>query len=308
MKRSLILFISFIAVTVPLRPLPTYAQAGKAGLAFLKFGVSGRGLAMGDAMTAQASGAAATFYNPAGVLSDNSGSTQFLLMHREWIQDVRAQFLGVSVQLDEHRALGVSVNAASVSDIEVRTRPGRPEDTFTSHDFAVSATYAQRFSDHVCIGVSGKFLFEKIFVDDANGFAFDIGAHYTPPIDHLQFGIMLANIGSMKAMRTQKITLPALLRAGSGYSFPIESMTSELMVSADIVYVFPEKKSSFNFGGELMFDETVAARAGYQAGTHARGLSAGVGIKHDMFNLDYGFIPLAEGLGSGHTVSLAITF
>lgn len=306
MKRLLTLSF-FLAFTLHLQPLLSFAQAGKAGLAFLKFGVSSRGLAMGDAMTAHVSGAAAMFYNPAGVPGDNSGATQFLLTHCAWIQDVRSQFLGVSVQLDEDHALGVSINTASVSDIEVRTRPGRPEDTFTSRDFAVSATYGQRLFDQVRIGVNGKFLFEKIFVDDANGFAFDIGGHYTPPIDHLQFGIMIANIGSMKAMRTQKITLPALLRAGSAYALPIESMTLQLLVAADLVYIFPEKKSALNMGGELMFDETVAARAGFQGGTHARGFSAGVGIKQGIFHLDYGFIPLSEGLGSGHTLSLLIT-
>ena len=37
-------------------------------MAFLKLGVSSQGVAMGDAMSASAAGAAATYYNPAGML------------------------------------------------------------------------------------------------------------------------------------------------------------------------------------------------------------------------------------------------
>ena len=44
-----------------------FAQPGSSGMAFLKLGVSGRGTAMADAGSAIASGASATYYNPAGL-------------------------------------------------------------------------------------------------------------------------------------------------------------------------------------------------------------------------------------------------
>ena len=63
-----------------------------------------------------------------------------------------------------------------------------------------------------------------------------------------------------------------------------------------------------NLGGEWMFNNVVAARAGYQIGSNTRGFSAGVGVAYDIFNLDYGFVPLSSNLGSGHTISLALNF
>jgi hypothetical protein len=276
-------------------------------MAFLKLGVSGRAVAMGDAMSASANGAVATYYNPAGILGPENGSAQFLLMHREWIQDIRMQFLGVSVQLDEENALGLSVNTATVSDIQIRTRPGTAEGSFTSRDYVLTASYARRLSDKFQLGVTGKFLFEKIFVDDANGFAFDIGAQYRMPIENLRVGIALANLGSMNALRNEKITLPSLLRLGPAYTLNIESMTAQVMLASDLLYVFPEKRSYVNAGAEMLINDMVAARIGLQAGSTARRFVGGLGLRHGMFGIDYGFAPLSEDLGSAHTFSLTVT-
>ncbi len=299
--------MSACVACVPFMQRPLHAQAGKSGLAFLKFGVSGRAVSMGDAMSASATGAVATHYNPAGLLGAASGSTQFLLMHREWVQDIRSQFLGVSVQLDEENALGVSVNTATVSDIQIRTRPGTAEGTFTSRDYALAASFAHSFSHELQVGISAKFLFEKIFVDDASGFAFDFGAQYRTPIEDLRVGLSLANLGRMNALRVERITLPSLLRVGPAYTFSLETMTSQLTIASDFLYIFPEKKSYVNVGGELVFNKVVAARVGFQAGSGARGLTTGLGVHHGMFEVDYGFSPLSDDLGSAHTFSLIVT-
>ncbi len=302
MKR--ILLSTLLIVT----PYFVYAQAGKSGLAFLKLGVSGRAVSMGDAMSASVFGAAATHYNPAGVFRKSETSTEFLLMHKEWIQDVRSEFLGASFRLDEESAFGLSVNTATVSDIQIRTRPGTSEGTFTSRDFSFGVSYARSFSDDVKIGVTAKYLFEKIFLDEATGFGFDIGAQYKTPVDNLSAGITLANLGSMNEFRNESITLPALLRAGPAYSVELEGITSSAMITSDLLYIFPEKKAYLNVGGELLFNGIVAARAGYQIGSNGRGFSAGVGVKYDLFNVDYGFVPLSSNLGSGHTFSISLSF
>ncbi len=283
------------------------AQAGSAGFSILKLGISGNGISMGDAQSASVRGAAATYYNPAGIaLSGTSASTEILLTHKEWIQDVRSQFLGVSTRLGEQSAIGFSLNTATVADIQVRTRPGTPEGTFTSRDFSVGLSYAHEFSRELRIGITGKYLFEKIYVDETSGLAFDLGAQYVTPIEQLSIGITLANLGSVKAMRTQKVTLPALMRVGPAYTMEIEAIDSRVLLAADLLYIFPEKKAYVNTGAELMFNEMFAARAGYQAGSETRGLSAGIGLRHGMFGLDYGVVPLSSGLGTGHTFSLLL--
>lgn len=290
-------------------PHNSYAQAGKSGLAFLKLGVSGRGLAMGDAMSATVSGAAATYYNPAGLLSiSGTNNAQFMFMHKEWIQDTRMEFLGANILLDNENALGFSLNSTTVSDIEIRTRPGASEGQFTARNFSLGASYAHAFSDDLRIGISGKFFYQKILIDESSGFGVDLGAQYKTSIENLSFGAVLANLGSMRGLRSERTTLPSLLRIGPAYSYQIEGINSTLSVASDFLYIFPESKSYLNAGGELMFNQVVAARLGYQFGSEARGLAGGLGITYSIFVLDYAYSHLSSDLGNTHAISLALNF
>src|SRR5512142_979885 len=88
-----------------------HAQAGSTGLAFLKLGAGGRALGMGEAFTSLATDPSATYYNPSGI--SYSGGPQLLIMHKEWIQDSRTEFLAATTRLD-NVALGVSVNGTTV--------------------------------------------------------------------------------------------------------------------------------------------------------------------------------------------------
>jgi len=284
-----------------------YGQAGKAGLSFLKLGISARGVSMADAMAGHTSGAEATHYNPAGILHyADDKSAQLLVMHKEWIQDTRTEFLGGTVALDEVNAVGVSVNSTTVSDIEIRTRPGTPEGTFTARNFAFGASYARRISDELRLGLTAKFLFEKILIDEASGFALDLGAQYKTPVENLSVGATLANLGGLSALRNEKTTLPALLRIGPAYTALVEGISSTLTLAADVLHIFPESRSYVNAGAELLFDQMLAARVGYQFGSEGRGFCAGIGIRYTILELDYGYAPLASDLGTSHTFSLSL--
>jgi hypothetical protein len=299
--------LTTILVLAILIPQFGRAQAGKSGAAFLKLGVSGRGLAMGEAMSANVSAAAATYYNPAGMLSPvGTSNSQLMFMHKEWIQDTRVEFLGTSISLGDENAIGFSLNSTTVSDIEIRTRPGIPEGTFTARNFSLGASYAHMFSEDLRLGITGKYLYQKILVDESSGFGFDIGGQYKTSVENLTIGAVVANLGSMQGLREGKTTLPSLLRIGPAYSFDLESITSKLALASDYVFVFPESRSYLNVGGELAFNEVVAARLGYQFGSGARGFGGGLGISHGIFVVDYAYTHLSADLGNTHTISLAV--
>jgi hypothetical protein len=286
------------------------AQIGSSGMAFLKLGVSGRGVSMGDAMSALAGGAAATYYNPAGLVAPSSTSTgtQLMFMHKEWIQDSRTEFLGGALPLGERSTLGVSVISNTVSDIEIRTRPGPPDATFTARDFSAGLSYAQGIGEKIRIGLTAKFLYEKILVDEASGYAADIGAQVETPVENLTAGVVLANLGSMSRLQNEKTSLPAMLRIGPAYSISFNDAEYHLNVAMDLLHIFPEKHSYLNAGAEFMFGRILAARGGYQFGSEGRGLSLGMGVNYGIVGLDYAYSHLAQGLGNTHTLSLAVTF
>ena len=287
-----------------------FAQAGKSGLAFLKLGASARGVSMGDAMSANVSGAAATYYNSAGLVGADAEApgVQVMFMHKEWIQDTRTEYLGTSITLNDENALGFFLSSTTISDIELRTRPGDPEGTFTARNFSIGASYARRMWDNVRLGLTAKFLYEKIFVDEASGTAIDLGLQYNTPLEHLSVGAAVANLGSVNELHNEKSTLPAMLRVGLAYSLEINGINSKATLAADLQHIFPESKSYLNAGGEVVFDRFVAVRAGYQFGSEGRGFSSGVGVRYSILGLDYAFSPLFSDLGNAHTLSLVLSF
>jgi len=289
---------------------PVQAQVGSSGMAFLKLGVSGRGVSMGDAMSSLVEGAAAAYYNPAGLVPSDPANarTQLMFMHKAWIQDSRTEFLGAAMPLGERSALGASVVTTTVSDIEVRTRPGPADATFTARNFSAGLSYAQGVGEDIRLGITAKFLYEKILVDESSGYAIDFGAQVKMPVENLTAGLAVANLGTMSKLESEKTSLPAMLRVGPAYSIAFSDNEYTVNLAVDYMNVFPEKHSYMNTGAEFLFGRILAARGGYQFGSEGRGLSLGMGVYYGIVGLDYAYSHLAQDLGNTHTLSLAVTF
>jgi len=283
----------------------TSAQAGKTGLAFLKLGVGGRAVAMGEAHVALAADASATYFNPAGLAAVQR--TDVMLMHKEWFQGVQTEFLAVVVPLGGIAA-GLSINTTNIRDIQVRTRPGPPEANFSSHDFSLGLSLGSNIRSSFNAGVTLKFLYEKIFVEESSGAAVDLGLRYEAPIQGLTFGFTLSNLGSMGTLKDEKIKLPSLLRLGSSYVKNMRSIQSTLALAGDVVNIFQEKKAHFHTGAELTYSEIISLRFGYLSGYDTRNVTLGVGLHKDPFRIDYGLSPQSQSLSTGHTVSVGVEF
>src|SRR5690242_8953689 len=91
-------------------PAAAFGQAGQSGLAFLKLGVGGRALGMGEASAATALDPSAAFYNPAALAIPDH--PQILIMHKEWIEGVSSEYLSAAVGAGALH-LGLSINATS---------------------------------------------------------------------------------------------------------------------------------------------------------------------------------------------------
>ncbi|HLP14782.1 MAG TPA: PorV/PorQ family protein, partial [Bacteroidota bacterium] len=200
-------------------------------------------------------------------------------------------------------SLGFSFNATNTGGIDVRTRPGDAEGSFNAHDMAITGSVGLSLAEGFSLGVSGKFLYEKIYVDESSGYAFDFGGMYKISPD-LTVGVSVDNLGSMNEMRTEAIELPALLRAGASYTGLLTDRFS-YRVSGDYVTIFKQSDSHLHLGGELAFDNTLALRAGYQTGYEAKSISGGLGIIYGKVRFDYAFVPFTSGFGSTHTFSLS---
>lgn len=286
---------------------PLAAQVGEAGLAFLKFGVSGRSVGMGDAGAAAAAPAAAMHYNPALIARMGDASLSFT--HVAWVQDITTQYVAAVLPMNGW-ALGFHVGYSSVPDIEVRSTPGEAEGTFSAHNLTAGLSAAIPIADGVDAGVTAKFLFEKLYLDNAAGIAADIGLRVQPfgegDLAPLQFGAALANLGSMSALRTESTVLPVLLRAGAVYDLALPDFDTHVRPAVDVLSFLKETTTHVNIGLEGEYAESLFGRVGYQTGYDTKGLTAGLGIAWSSLRFDYGFVPFSDGFGSSHTVSLAL--
>lgn len=280
-----------------------HAQAGKTGLSFLKLGVGGRAAGMAEAHTAMSTDASALHYNPAALRSLERAN--LALMHKEWIQDVRTEYLAASVPMKQF-AFGFHVHSTRISDIEVRTRPGPLEAAFDAQNFAAGISLAYELNEHLDVGVTAKFLYEKIFVDEASGFGFDLGAVYKPSESRLRLGAALTNLGSMNRLQSESSKLPTAFRVGSAYAIPVDALEGTVTLAADGFSVFKEGDIRINTGAELDYKRTLALRAGYLWNSEGRGLALGFGARYTFVRFDYAFSSLAFDLGDAHTVSLSV--
>ena len=282
----------------------SFAQVGSTGLAFLKLGVGGRAVGMGEAYTAIAADPAATHYNPAAL--SLTSSPQILLMHKEWIQDTKTEFIAAKTNIRKI-ALGIGVNATSVNNIEIRTTPGLAQGTFSARNVAIGISASYQINPSLSVGVTGKYLHEKILIDEASGLAFDFGGLYTTPWD-VRIGVAVNNLGSMNELRNEASKLPTIIRVGGAYESKIEAFDGSLIGAADIVSITGENKTHLHLGAELDYKHSFAARVGYQTGYDSKNFSAGIGVRYGMFSVDYAFVPFRNDLESTHTFSLGIDF
>jgi hypothetical protein len=281
-----------------------YGQVGQTGLAFLKFGVGGRALGMGEAFTAIASDPTAMYYNPAGL--SLTSYPQIIFMHKVWIQDTKTEFIAAKTNYDK-LSFGIGVNATSVDNFELRENPGPSLGTFSARNVAIGFSASYSIDPSINIGFTAKYLYEKIFVEDATGMAYDFGGLYMTPWN-IRFGFAVNNLGSMNKLRYESTKLPAIIRFGGAYESKLESFDGSFIGSAEIVNIQGENTTHLHVGIEFNYNNSFMARLGYQTGWGSKNFSTGFGVHYGMFNIDYAFVPVSNDLGSTHTFSLGIDF
>lgn len=278
-----------------------FSQPGTTGLSFLKTGISPRAIAMGDAYPIEKADPASAYYNPSFLSLTNQ--TQIIFVHREWIEDTRTEFLGFSTIWNKFR-FAFGINSTSVTDIEIRTTPGTPEGIFTSRNAALSFTTAY-ILNNLSFGISGKYLYEKILIDETSGYALDFGLLYKD-LYGFNLGFSISNLGSMNKLRNESTTLPVISRVGVGRIINFETFDAVIIPAADFVTITNEKKSHLHLGVEMTYKNMVSIRSGIRTGYEASFFTAGLGVRYNILTADYAFVPFKYELGPTHSFSILI--
>ena len=277
------------------------------GLSFLRIGVNAHGGSMGDAQVASVTNAFATYWNPAGLASERrsiAGS------HRIWVGDVRAYDIAAQLPAGNNSSWGLSLTATDSGDMELRTQPGTPEGMFSAQFINAGVSYARAIRG-LRIGITGRYLRERIFDTNASGYAFDAGIQTDLLSNSLNVGASVRNVGRMGELEFERTPLPRLLQGGIALSplqivgYTDNARLLDLALALETSHLFDDNLTRLHVGISVKVMELVDLRGGYVSSDELRDYTFGLGLSFDGIYADYAYIPFEGGFdGPGHILSL----
>jgi long-subunit fatty acid transport protein len=290
-----------------------FADQGTTSAVFLKLDQGARPISMGGAFVGAADDVNAVLWNPAGLSQLKSFQATF--MHTLWFADIFYDYLALAYPFGEIGTFGASVvyvNSGSINKWDVL---GNAQGTFDSSDLGVTLAYGTQINKQVSLGINIKMFNETIDTSGAFGFAADLGGIYKFPIEGLQAGADIQNLGP-KFGFGEAFLLPITFKLGLSYSG-----IRNLMLNFD--YDQPiETNGILAAGMEYWYRDMLALRLGYQyqgmldkngyyenyAGPAVlAGFVIGAGLKIDIYELDYAYAQKGV-LGSTHRIGFTIKF
>jgi len=319
----------------------SFRKVGTSAAQFLKIGVGARALALGGAYAGIADDVDALYWNPAGIVHVNTMS--WTGTHTNWLADVKHQFTGLVVPMGQGASLGFSATFVTMDKVEITTE-SEPRGTgfyWDANDIAVGLTYARWMTDRIAVGVTGKYISQKIWNESASTFAVDVGTYLTTGYKGIVIGMCFSNFGGNMQLAgrdlireydynpenslntgvdtrlfTQPWPLPVNFRVGLSMEvvgagdrlYPSEN--SRLTVAVDGNHPNDDSEK-VNCGVEYSWKEILFTRVGYGLGYDLMQFSYGLGLKVNIsdarFSFDYALAPFQE-LGTIHYFTVGLSF
>jgi hypothetical protein len=293
---------------------------GTSGAQFLKIPVGARASALGGAYTAWGDDATSIFWNPAGIVGVKGGALS--ASYAEWWAGSRLNHAAYVQSFGEAGSFGVSFTTLAMDKVEVTTEDS-PEGTgqyFDAQDLMLGVTYARRLTESFAVGLTAKYIRERIWNESASGLAVDIGTQYRIGYRDLRLGMSITNFGGeltfdgrdlgvkydvTPSIATERL-LPGTLQA-EGYPLPLHFQVGlamspyisddfSVLLATDVIHP-NDNKELVTAGIEVSIIRSVFLRGGYRFGDDTARGGAGIGVMVPAgdvrVNFDYSFVAYA---------------
>lgn len=286
-------------------------KVGSTAAPFLNIGIGPRAMAMGGAFVATANDATSLYWNPAGVAQ--ARTNEALFSYTRWFADISYNWAGAMVNMGDFGAVGLSLTYLDYGDMEVTTmaeQEGTGE-MFTASDLSFGATYAYNLTDRFSMGMTAKYISQRIWNSSASAFAVDLGVLFVSDIYGMRIGATITNFGTdmkiegkdlfvlhdidpsvngnndqiLAQLNTDEFPLPLSFHVGVAKDFQIGD-ESRLTLGVDAAHP-NDNSESVNIGAEYAYNEAIFFRGGYKSlflDNAEEGLALGVGLKHRFSN------------------------
>ena len=287
------IFRSLIIVLALLLTLDVYAgggnRTGTGGAAQLLIPVGPRGIAMGEANIAIASGIESIFWNPAGVASMGN-STSAMFSHMSYIADIGVEYGAVSTNFEGFGVVSLSLKSLSIGDILVTTTTdpdGLGGAKFSPQMLTAGLSYSRQLTERISVGLTANLITETLGDVSSTGLGFNVGVLYNTlaDINGLSIGIVMKNVGPQMQydgsgmlvlssvadqsrppqytkIEAAKFDLPSSFEMGVGYKAEFDEQNYLQFAGAFLNNNFSEDE--YKLGAEYAFNNQFFARLGYQ--------------------------------------------
>lgn len=173
-------------------------KVGSSAFKFLNIQTDAHGAALGG-LAAQASGANALFWNPAGIAGSegigvSAGMTQWLVettvMNAGVVMPMMGGTIGLSLVSVDYGEIMKS-GWAGTSEFVFEPNQG----SFTPTDMSLQASYGRSLSDKFSLGATAKIISQNIDDVSISGLAFDIGTQFNTGYRGISMGAVISNFG-----------------------------------------------------------------------------------------------------------------
>jgi len=328
MKRLAFVLASILLTLGLFHPVANGQQKlAQTGFDFLSVGTDARATGMGEAFSTIQGSSTALFYNPAGL----AGISKFMDLSTsqlQWIADIKYLSGAVAFAPYEGRYGVVGISLMNINYGEFKfTRVAQNEQGYediegypTPKAYAIGIGYGKELSNQFSVGGQAKYAYQSLGkslvavykqVTTSGGqvktdttyelrdynvgtIAFDFGTIYKTGLKSLAFGVSVNNFSREIRYERESFQLPLSFKIGISMNMmdlvPDLAEDHSLFVSVDAVH--PRSFAEYlNIGGEYVFSNTVALRAGYITHHTDYGLTAGIGVQKFGIAVDYSFMP-----------------
>jgi len=306
---------------------------GTAGAQFLKIPVSAHASAMGGAFIGMVDDATAFFWNPAGLAHVESNAAHFSYIR--WFEMFDVNAASFIHNFGDVGILGAGILVFSTGEMEITTEkyPNGTDRFFDAQDIAIGISYAKHLTDKFRVGITAKYIHQRIWDETANGIAFDIGTQYEIDFQKLVIAMSMTNFGPDMKMDGPNLAVkydgdqflqnrlvpanyetedyPLPLNFQFGLSFEIYR-TDFFAFRGGIDAVHPnDNNERIQFGAEAGIFDQLFVRVGYKSQHDDEDFNFGAGVNtflgSFLLKLDYAY-SVYNILPDVHFISIGFEF